>query len=113
MVAGATLAVGGDLAEGLRRLAAGHIDRLARKVRPARDWDDLVLPPEQLAQVREIAVRHRHRDLVYDSWGFTAVPSSGVLALFSGPSGTGKTLSAEIIAGPWVSISTRWICHAS
>ena len=38
-------------------------------------------------------------DEVYDEWGFAASPSRGQVALFSGPSGTGKTLAAEIIAG--------------
>ena len=36
---------------------------------------------------------------MHQEWGFPAVPSSGVVALFSGPSGTGKTLAAEVIAG--------------
>ena len=58
-----------------------------------------MLPSERLAQVRDVLVRVRHRALVYDDWGFRPVPSSGVLALFAGPSGTGKTMSAEIIAG--------------
>ncbi len=90
---------GGDAAASLRRLASGELDRLARRVRPRRDWSELVLPPERLAQVREVVVRVRHRTQVFDEWGFRAVPSAGVLALFSGPSGTGKTMSAEIIAG--------------
>src|SRR5204862_1796667 len=41
----------------------------------------------------------RGRDIVYDRWGFPPLPSTGVVALFSGPSGTGKTLAAEVIAG--------------
>ena len=45
---------------------------------------------------RALPLRRRQ---VYDDWGFTATPSSGVVALFSGPSGTGKTLAAEIVAG--------------
>jgi SpoVK/Ycf46/Vps4 family AAA+-type ATPase len=36
---------------------------------------------------------------VYDTWGFSATPSRGLVALFSGPSGTGKTLAAEVLAG--------------
>src|SRR6185369_15127162 len=32
-------------------------------------------------------------------WGFTATPSRGLVALFVGPSGTGKTMAAEIVAG--------------
>lgn len=88
-----------DPATSLRRLASGELDRLARRVRPRRTWDELVLSPERLAQVREVVIRVRHRTQVFDQWGFKAIPSAGVLALFSGPSGTGKTMSAEIIAG--------------
>ena len=49
--------------------------------------------------MRSIVERTRHPRQVYEQWGFQATPSSGVVALFSGPSGTGKTLAAEIIAG--------------
>jgi SpoVK/Ycf46/Vps4 family AAA+-type ATPase len=99
LVGRATRAAGGDLAAGVRRLAAGRIDQLALKVRPTRRWPDLVLPADRLAQVREVAVRYRHRELVFGTWRFSAQPSAGVIALFAGPSGTGKTLAAEIIAG--------------
>jgi SpoVK/Ycf46/Vps4 family AAA+-type ATPase len=43
--------------------------------------------------------RCRHRGTVYQRWGFPDLPSSGVVAMFSGPSGTGKTLAAEVVAG--------------
>ncbi|HYH51798.1 MAG TPA: ATP-binding protein [Acidimicrobiia bacterium] len=99
LAAGAARAAGGDVAAGVRRLAAGRIDQLASRIRPSRSWDDLVLPPDRLTQVHEVALRYRHRGVVYDAWDFKAVPSAGVLALFSGPSGTGKTMAAEIVAG--------------
>jgi hypothetical protein len=83
----------------VRRLAGGHLDRLTTRIRPRRTWADLVLPPAQLAQVQELVTRYRHRQTVYGTWGFHPTPSTGVVALFSGPSGTGKTLTAEIIAG--------------
>ena len=85
--------------DAIRRLASGELDKLARRVRPRRRWDDLILTPDKLAQVREVIVRVRHRSQVYETWGFKPVPSAGVLALFAGASGTGKTMSAEIIAG--------------
>jgi hypothetical protein len=85
--------------DAVRRLASGELDQLSKRIRPRRSWNDLVLPPDALGQVREVVVRVRHRSKVYDEWGFRAVPSAGVLALFSGPSGTGKTMSAEVVAG--------------
>jgi hypothetical protein len=95
-------ASGGDPAQlpaAVRRLAGGHLDTLAVRLRPQRSWPDLVLPPDQTAQLREMAARYRGRDVVYGRWGFSPLPSTGIVGLFSGPSGTGKTLAAEIIAG--------------
>ena len=84
---------------GVRRLAAGHLDHLALRVSPRRTWDDLVLLRDQKLQLMELAARYRRRVLVHQEWGFPAVPAGGVVALFSGASGTGKTLAAEVIAG--------------
>jgi AAA+ superfamily predicted ATPase len=97
-----TAASGGDpgsLSAGVRRLAGGHLDGLAVRIRPQRTMADLVLPPDQTAQLHELIARYRSRTQVYQEWGFSPLPSTGVVALFSGPSGTGKTLAAEIVAG--------------
>ena len=90
---------GGDLDAAVHRLVSGHLERLTRRIRPTRSWDDLVLPSESILSLHDLVVRYVKSDLVYDEWGFRAVPSRGVVALFSGPSGTGKTLSAEVVAG--------------
>ena len=87
-----------DLDAAVRRLASGRIDQLATRIRPRRSWADVVLPPYQLAQLRELVARYRQRERVYGEWGFPALPSAGLVGLFSGPSGTGKSLSAEVIA---------------
>jgi SpoVK/Ycf46/Vps4 family AAA+-type ATPase len=91
--------VGGDLAAAARRLAAGHISALAPRIRPSRTWDDIVLDGERTERLHEVVARCRHRKTVFGAWGFSPLPSAGVVVLFSGPSGTGKTLAAEIIAG--------------
>ncbi|MFO0952896.1 MAG: ATP-binding protein, partial [Isosphaeraceae bacterium] len=51
--------------------------------------------------LREIAAQVAHRPTVHDRWGFgrRLARGRGVAALFSGPSGTGKTLAAEVLAG--------------
>ncbi len=92
-------AVGGDLDAAVRRLVSGRLEHLARRIRPTRDWDDIVLSDDRMELLHSIVARYRFADQVFDDWGFAATPSRGLVALFSGPSGTGKTMAAEIIAG--------------
>ncbi len=98
--AGRDLAVG-DVAGGARAQNAAGLERLARRVEPRVAWGDLVLPAGTIQQLRELTGRARHRDLVLDEWGMsrTSLKGRGVTALFAGDSGTGKTMSAEVIAG--------------
>jgi AAA+ superfamily predicted ATPase len=95
----AYLARGNDLDAAVRRLLAGPLESLATRVRPRARWDDLILSPERSEQLRSIASRYRKSTQVYDRWGFSATPSRGLVTLFSGKSGTGKTLAAEVLAG--------------
>ncbi|MFD9564271.1 ATP-binding protein [Streptomyces sp. NPDC059994] len=83
-----------------RRQSASGLERHARRIRPAVDWRDLVLPEGPLTQLRELALRARHRDRVLGEWRLSAGGGRGrgVLGLFAGESGTGKTLSAEVVA---------------
>ncbi len=92
-------AVEDDPGRAVRRLAAGRIGRTAELISPTRTLADLVLPGPQQELVRHLIARAQHRDQVYDTWGFSAEPSRGVVAMFAGPSGTGKTLAAEVVAG--------------
>ena len=64
------------------------------------DWDDLVLPGGVLARLRELDSRVRLRTEVLDDWEFGRLTpgSRGVTALFAGPSGTGKTMAAQVLA---------------
>jgi AAA+ superfamily predicted ATPase len=92
-------AVDHDLDAAVRRLVSGRMEHLARRIRPTRHWDDIVLSPDRAELLRSLVDRYRYADRVYDEWGFSASPSRGLVALFSGPSGTGKTMATEIIAG--------------
>ncbi|MGW2474179.1 ATP-binding protein [Streptomyces sp. NPDC001665] len=85
---------------GARAQNAAGLDRLARRIEPAVTWDDLVLPPDAHAQLRELTARARHRDRVLGEWAMRpgGGRGRGVSALFAGDSGTGKTMSAEVIA---------------
>jgi ATP-dependent 26S proteasome regulatory subunit len=73
---------------------------LVHKITPVRTWDDIVLPDDTLTQLRELRQWVVHRHHVLDRWGFDRKLSfgKGVTALFGGPSGTGKTMAAEIVA---------------
>jgi len=76
------------------------LGQLARKVSPIHRWDDLVLPDDSQRSLREICQRVQERHQVLDTWGFGKKLSlgKGTNALFTGPSGTGKTMAASIIA---------------
>ena len=84
------------------RAQAGHgLAALAVKQQPMATFDDLVLPEDELQQLRELCGRVAQRERVLDEWGFGGRSSLGhaVSALFTGPSGAGKTMGAEIVAG--------------
>ncbi|MCR9088150.1 MAG: ATP-binding protein [Rhodobacteraceae bacterium] len=83
-----------------RRRAAEGLEGLAQPITPQAGWDDLVLPEAQMAQLRLIAEYQRHEAQVLGDWGFReqSARGLGMAALFSGPSGTGKTTAAEIVA---------------
>ncbi|MFF8031537.1 AAA family ATPase [Streptomyces sp. NPDC016626] len=89
-----------DLRTAVRAQNGAGLDRLARRVEPAVGWDDLVLPPPTHRRLRELALRARHREQVLGQWGMRpgGGRGRGVIALFAGASGTGKTMSAEVVA---------------
>lgn len=90
-----------DLRAGARAQNAAGLERLARRIEPRVAWPDLVLPPHVAAQLSELVARVRQRHRVLDDWGMAGGSSKGhgVKALFAGDSGTGKTISAEVVAG--------------
>lgn len=77
-----------------------QVDDLAQRIEPVATWDDIVLPEAQLATLRDIAAQVRQRNKVYSEWGFGDKSSRGlgISALFSGESGTGKTMASEVLA---------------
>lgn len=89
-----------DLQGGAEAHASLKLGRFARRVRTKASWEQLVLPEEPLRQLREIADRARFAHIVQEEWGFRQhlMNTAGISALFAGESGTGKTLSAQVIA---------------
>lgn len=89
-----------DLYRGCRAQSGAALGSLARKIEPIYHWEDIVLPDDAIAQLRELCDRVNQRHRVLSEWGFARKLSLGlgVNALFAGPSGTGKTMAAEILA---------------
>ncbi|MFF3069843.1 ATP-binding protein [Kitasatospora sp. NPDC057904] len=89
-----------DVRAAVRAQNAAGLARLARRIEPGVGWSDLVLPPPTEARLRELVLRARHRDQVLGQWRMRpgGGRGNGVIALFAGESGTGKTMSAEVVA---------------
>jgi hypothetical protein len=91
---------GSSLWDACRVQARPKLDDLAQRIEPAATWNDLVLSDTGLQTLREVAVHVRRRMTVYQTWGFATkgLRGLGISALFSGVSGTGKTMAAEVLA---------------
>lgn len=89
-----------DLAQGCRAQSNPKLKQLANQRALTYTWDDIVLPDDSFRQLQEITQQVHHRHKVFEDWGFDQKLSllKGVNALFAGPSGTGKTMAAEILA---------------
>jgi SpoVK/Ycf46/Vps4 family AAA+-type ATPase len=83
-----------------RSQARPRLDDLAQRLHPSAGWADIVLPPEQLRLLHDVAAHVRQRARVYEDWGFAKKGGRGlgISALFAGSSGTGKTMAAEVLA---------------
>jgi hypothetical protein len=77
-----------------------RLDGRAERIVPRAGWADLVLPSAQMDALRLMATQLRNRQQVYAEWGFArqSTRGLGISALFAGPSGTGKTMAAEVLA---------------
>lgn len=84
-----------------RMVARRRTERLVSVVAPTRTADDLILPEAIHRGVLDVARFASAWPRVAEQWelGRMHRGSQGVRALFTGPSGTGKTLAAEVIAG--------------
>jgi len=89
-----------DLLAAGRDLTTPNLQRFAVAVEPRYGWDDLVLPAEQIKQLHGISARLQFRSIVYRNWGFgkNAISGRGLSVMFTGPTGTGKTMAAEVLA---------------
>jgi hypothetical protein len=92
--------LGERLWEGCLAHTRPRLDTLAQRLELKARWEDIVLPDDALDLLRQIATQVRGRSTVYEAWGFRERMNRGlgIVGLFTGESGTGKTMAAEIIA---------------
>ena len=92
--------VGRTIWDACRVHARARMDELAQRIDGTPSWEDLVLPNAELQILRDVASHVRQRATVYEQWGFgkNGARGLGITALFTGTSGTGKTLAAEVLA---------------
>lgn len=93
---GASQPESSDVRDALRTLNREALDALARRIPAEGDWSQLSASAQTLAELRHLESRCRHREHLPPI--LNAVPAVGVRALFTGPSGTGKTFAARLLA---------------
>lgn len=86
--------------QGCKAQSSANLSALAEPITPDYTWDDILLPDDTEKHLRAVATHITNRGTVYSEWGFESKFSRGigVVALFSGPSGTGKTMAAQVLA---------------
>jgi ATP-dependent 26S proteasome regulatory subunit len=89
-----------DLYRGSKAQSNQKLSSMAKKIDPLYTWEEIILPNDIKEQLKEISGHVTHRETVYSDWGFDRKLSlgKGLNIFFSGTSGTGKTMAAEIIA---------------
>jgi hypothetical protein len=88
-----------DVQEATRVLNRQLLDTLADRLETRGSWDDLVASEATRQKLLELDARCRHRERLLDRLGrgFGVGLNRGVRVLFTGASGTGKTMAARIL----------------
>ncbi len=84
-----------------RRMTRASLSVLAERIEPTASSKDLIVPARTASILSAIEGQVRCRPILESEWGFKETGTGrghGLAALFSGPSGVGKTLAAEVLA---------------
>ncbi len=89
-----------ELRTGVERRLRSDMGEFSRLIKSTSTWNDLVLPKDELERINEFISRKKYYDVVYEQWGYgnRVGYGKGLIGLFSGPPGTGKTMLAGLIA---------------
>ncbi|MCY1022076.1 ATP-binding protein [Pyxidicoccus sp. MSG2] len=89
-----------DVREATRALNRQALDTLAVRLTTQGDWGQLSVASETMRELRLLETRCRGRERMGEAVGGSLAKqlTPGVRALFQGPSGTGKTLAARLVA---------------
>jgi hypothetical protein len=90
----------GDVLQASRALNRQALDTLAMPLPAFGDWNSLAVSEETMRELRSLENRCRYREHLKDHVGgaLRSQITGGVRALFTGASGTGKTLAARVLA---------------
>lgn len=83
-----------------REMDQPRLGNLGQFVPVKANWQDLILPDQERLALQQIVTHVQQKLRVYHEWGFAdkSHRGLGISVLFSGESGTGKTMAAEILA---------------
>ncbi|PCR91788.1 ATP-binding protein [Natrinema ejinorense] len=88
-----------DVRAGCRAQSSSELAELAQHVEPSKTWADIEVDERTERQLGKLETHITNRGLIYDDWGFReADGNAGIVSLFKGRPGTGKTLAAEVLA---------------
>ena len=89
-----------DVQQASRALNRQALETLAVYIPTTGDWSHLAVGEETLRELTNLESRCRHRERLHTAVGaaLSSQLNVGVRALLTGPSGTGKTLAARLLA---------------
>ncbi len=76
-----------------------RLSKHAKHIISSHTINDIILPQKQKEQLQDIITHYKYQNRVFNEWGYSNFfQSRGISLLFSGASGTGKTMGASILA---------------